>query len=618
MTIKQKLATLITLILVGFLGMGGIFIFTLERYGTLVETSQALSHVEARKLDLRRFEKDFLARLDPKYQQEYFATQDEFAEELSHLTKLLKGKGLDEALSTMTQRMKTYRDSFEQVANLRTQIGLDEKSGLTGSLRNAVHAAEEQVRATRDKDLLSQLLMLRRHEKDFMLRLDTKYLDRFNKQIDDINLQIDIVLLPNDAEDLKAKLQQYRKDFTALVEANQQLGLTPEQGLMEQMRTAVKSTDDLQLELQQQLHQMIESEENRLQLIAFIAVLGFILLTSIPALLIGRSILTPIKALADTMKRASDEHDLTLRTNADGKDEVADMARSFNLMMDSFRDLIARVAGTSSHLAAAAEQLSATSQDTSSGLNTQQQQVLQVATAVQEMESSMQEIAGSTETTAHTARQAQQDASDSTERVAGSIDALNELAAKARQTADVVEQLRQNSGEIGTMLDVIKDIAEQTNLLALNASIEAARAGEQGRGFAVVADEVRTLAARSQSSAAQIEKLVHSLQDQTQNVSQLMQVSVEDSEASAERASETIGALDTITNGAVSIVDMTTQVASATEEQASVAAEITRNIDHIRSIMEEANRQVGQNADASQMVAQQASELQDAVSSFRT
>ncbi len=618
MTIKQKLGTLIVLILVGFIGMGGIFMFTLERYGTLVETSQALSHVEARKLDLRRFEKDFLARLDPKYQQEYFATQDEFAQELSHLTKLLKGKGLNEALSTMAQSMQVYRNSFEQVADLRTRIGLDEKSGLTGSLRDAVHAAEEQVRATRDKDLLSQLLMLRRHEKDFMLRLDTKYLDRFNKQIEDINLQIDIVLLPGDAEDLKGKLLQYRKDFTALVEAYQQLGLTPEQGLMGQMRAAVKSTDDLQLELQQQLNRMIESEENRLQLIAFIAVLGFILLTSIPALLIGRSILAPIKALAETMKRASDEHDLTLRTDASGKDEVAEMARSFNLMMDSFRDLIARVAGTSSHLAAAAEQLSATSQETSTGLNTQQQQVLQVATAVQEMESSMQEIAGSTETTAHTARQAQQDASDSTERVAGSIDALNELAAKARKTAEVVEHLRQNSGEIGTMLDVIKDIAEQTNLLALNASIEAARAGEQGRGFAVVADEVRTLAARSQSSAAQIEKLVHSLQGQTQNVSQLMKVSVEDSEASAERASETIGALDTITNGAASIVDMTTQVASATEEQASVAAEITRNIDHIRSIMEEANRQVGQNADASQMVAQQASELQDAVSSFRT
>lgn len=618
MTIKQKLGTLIGLILVGFIGMGGIFMFTLERYGTLVETSQALSHVEARKLDLRRFEKDFLARLDPKYQQEYFATQDEFVQELSHLTKLLKGRGLNEALSTMAQSMQVYRDSFEQVADLRTRIGLDEKSGLTGSLRNAVHAAEEQVRATRDKDLLSQLLMLRRHEKDFMLRLDTKYLERFNKQIEDINLQIDIVLLPGDAEDLKGKLLQYRKDFTALVEAYQQLGLTPEQGLMGQMRAAVKSTDDLQLKLQQQLNRMIESEENRLQLIAFIAVLGFILLTSIPALLIGRSILAPIKALAETMKRASDEHDLTLRTDASGKDEVAEMARSFNLMMDSFRDLIARVAGTSSHLAAAAEQLSATSQDTSTGLNTQQQQVLQVATAVQEMESSMQEIAGSTETTAHTARQAQQDASDSTERVAGSIDALNELAAKARKTAEVVEQLRQNSGEIGTMLDVIKDIAEQTNLLALNASIEAARAGEQGRGFAVVADEVRTLAARSQSSAAEIEKLVHSLQDQTQNVSQLMKISVEDSEASAERASETIGALDTITNGAASIVDMTTQVASATEEQASVAAEITRNIDHIRSIMEEANRQVGQNADASQMVAQQASELQDAVSSFRT
>ena len=618
MTIKQKLGTLIALILAGFIGMGVIFTYTLERYGTLVETSQAISHVEARKLDLRRHEKDFLARLDPKYQQRFSDTYNEFTDELSHLVTLLDGLGLDDELNTMAQSMQTYRSSFGQVADLRTRIGLDEKSGLRGTLRGAVHNAEEQVKATRDNDLFSQLLMLRRHEKDFLLRLDTKYLDRFNKQMDSINLQIDIALLPDDAEQLKGLLQQYRQGFTALVDSFQQLGLTVDQGLMGQMRTAVKSTDDIQQLLQQELNHLIEAQENRLQLIALIAVLAFILLTTVPALLLGRSILQPIKTLADTMKRASDEHDLTLRTDASGKDEVAAMARDFNLMMDSFRDLIARVAGTSSQLAAAAEQLSATSQDTSSGLNTQQEQVMQVATAVQEMESSMQEIAGSTETTAHTARQAQQDASDSTERVAGSIDALNELATKARQTADVVEQLHQNSGEIGTMLDVIKDIAEQTNLLALNASIEAARAGEQGRGFSVVADEVRTLAARSQTSASEIEKLVHSLQDQTQNVSQLMQASVADSEASAERASETIGALDTITNGAASIVDMTTQVASATEEQASVAAEITRNIDHIRSIMEDANRQVGQNADASQMVAQQASELQDAVSSFRT
>lgn len=287
-------------------------------------------------------------------------------------------------------------------------------------------------------------------------------------------------------------------------------------------------------------------------------------------------------------------------------------------MMDSFRNLIARVAATSAQLAAASEQLSATTRDTSEGLSQQQAQVLQVATAVQEMESSMQEIAGNTENTAATASQAQQDARDSTARVHSNIDALHLMAEKARETASVVERLRGESDNIGTMLDVIKDIAEQTNLLALNASIEAARAGEQGRGFAVVADEVRTLAARSQQSATEIEQRIMSLQEQTHNASRLMQESVKDSELSAEQASATVEALNTITGGAASIVDMTTQVASATEEQASVAAEITRNIDHIRTIMAGANDQVGQNADASQLVAQQASELQNAVANFRT
>ncbi|MBP0047212.1 methyl-accepting chemotaxis protein [Marinobacterium sp. AK62] len=618
MTIKQKLGTLIGLILFGFIGMGAIFLYTLERYGTLVETSQVLTEIETDKLELRRHEKDFLARLDVSYAERFADRYERFQSELDTMEGLLDDPRLQQNVSTLRQQMELYRSSFDEVVGIRTKIGLDETSGLRGALRNAVHEAEEQIRATRDTQLLSDLLMLRRHEKDFLLRLNPKYLDRFNKQIEAIQVQIDIALLPEEATTLKAKLARYQRDFTALFEGFQTLGFSSDEGLMGQMRSAVHTTTEDLDTLEQHLTQLLASEEQRLTLIAMLALAIFITLNTLSALLLGRSILKPITGLANTMSRASEEHDLTLRFDASGKDEVSRMAGDFNRMMDRFRDLIARVAGTSSQLAAAAEQLSATTSDTSRGLSTQQQQVLQVATAVQEMESSMQEIAGSTESTANTARQAQQDASDSTARVSGNIEALKELATKARQTADVVEQLRDNSSQIGTMLDVIKDIAEQTNLLALNASIEAARAGEQGRGFSVVADEVRTLAARSQTSAAEIEKLVHSLQEQTEHVSQLMQTSVADSEASAERAGETIEALDTITAGANSIVDMTSQVASATEEQASVAAEITRNIDHIRSIMENANEQVAQNADASQTVAQQAADLQNAVGSFKT
>jgi methyl-accepting chemotaxis protein len=262
--------------------------------------------------------------------------------------------------------------------------------------------------------------------------------------------------------------------------------------------------------------------------------------------------------------------------------------------------------------------LSATTADTSAGLSTQQAQVMQVAAAIQEMETAMQEIAGNTDRTASTAQESLAQADDSSARVAANMDALHEMARKARETADVVSQLRSDSDQIGTMLVVIKDISEQTNLLALNASIEAARAGEQGRGFAVVADEVRDLASRSQQSAEQIDRLVTQLQTRTRDVGELMEQSVADSERGAQNANDTIEALETITQGARSIVDMTTQVASATEEQASVAAEVTRNVETISNIIEEATGQTEQNAQASQTVAEQANSLQQIMSSFKS
>ncbi len=618
MTIKQKLSTLIALILTGFIGMGLIIFHTLEQSRELVTISETLGEVESRKQDLRRHEKDFLARLDGNYLQRFDATEKQFQTRLSQLSQLLPEPELQQDLNSFAERMRIYAQAFTAVSDLRIQIGLDEESGLRGQLRGAIHDVEQTIRALDNNTLLSSLLQLRRHEKDFLLRLNTKYLDRFLRDLSHFDRQIEMLLLPSQSAPLHPLLVQYRDSFQQLVTAYTRLGLTIDTGLMGQMRQAVKSTDELQLVLEQHLNQRQARAQQRLITTAVIAVVLAILATIIPAVLLGRSILHPINALAATMKRASDEHDLTLTFNTDSQDEVAQMAQDFNRMMDSFRGLIARVAGTSAQLAAAAEQLSATTQDTSDGLHQQQAQVLQVATAVQEMESSMQEIAGNTEHTAATATQAQQDASDSTARVHRNIDALRLMAEKARETATVVEQLRNDSDNIGTMLDVIKDIADQTNLLALNASIEAARAGEQGRGFAVVADEVRTLAARSQQSAAEIEQRTLNLQELTHRVNRLMQENVRDSEQNAEQAGATINALSTITDGATSIVDMTTQVASATEEQASVAAEITRNIERIRAIMAGANDQVGQNAEASHLVAQQASELQNAVARFRT
>lgn len=618
MTIKRKLSLLIALILAGFLAMGLIFQHSLDRYRGLVEISQTLARVEVGKRDLRRHEKDFLARLTPAYRDRFEAGYRDFDAALSRLAEQLAAPALGEVLDDFDRRMQHYRQRFLAVADLHTRIGLDEQSGLRGHLRQAVHQAESEIRALDSGELLSTLLQLRRHEKDFLLRRQPKYHQRFEQTLQQLQQQIEMLVLPAQAERLHTLLNGYADGFRQLVEAHRQLGLDPDSGLLGDMRAAVHATDRLEQTLEQSLAQRIADDQQALLTTALLAIALAILATVLPALLLGRSILRPITQLADTMEQACDHHDLTLRCATGRQDELGRMATGFNRMMDSFRELIDRVLATSTQLAAAAEQLSATTRDTAQGLDRQQAQVVQAATAVQQMESAMQAIAGNTEQTAATADQARQDARDSTTRVGHSIEALQQLAQKARQTATVVEQLRHDSDRIDNMLEVIKAIAEQTNLLALNASIEAARAGEQGRGFAVVADEVRALAARSQQSAGEIEQRIQHLQQQTRQVSQLMQQSVEDSEQSAQQAATTVAALDTIIHGATRIVDMTTQVASATEEQAAVAAEITRNIEQLRSLMQVANDQVAQNADASQQVAQQASELQQAVSRFHT
>ena len=229
----------------------------------------------------------------------------------------------------------------------------------------------------------------------------------------------------------------------------------------------------------------------------------------------------------------------------------------------------------------------------------------------------MHEISNNTDLTAQTANNAQQSASEGQTIISHAIQNITDLAKDASNSSNAVVLLTENSNKISTVLDVIKAIAEQTNLLALNASIEAARAGDHGRGFSVVADEVRGLAGRSQESAAEIEVMINDLQQQTELVSSLMNRSVELSNRSAEEASGSINALDQITNDATHIVDMTTQVASAVEEQTAVASEIKHNAERIQAIVEVANEQVSQNAIASEEVAKQANYLQQIVGQFK-
>ncbi len=328
------------------------------------------------------------------------------------------------------------------------------------------------------------------------------------------------------------------------------------------------------------------------------------------------SFVTAISAIKDTSAKLAGG-DLRPRLQLDNQDEFAEVAGSFNRMADQFTEVVRQLESSISKLAFNAEALSTTSTQTNQGVQRQQQEVEQVATAMTEMAATVQEVARSASATAVATQNAHQQASNGQAIVSNSVAAISSLSEEIMVATGVVKQLESDGESIGVVLDVIKSIAEQTNLLALNAAIEAARAGEQGRGFAVVADEVRTLASRTQDSTTEIQNMIERLQEGTQKAVKVMNESQNRTEATIAETQKESEFLEHITIAVTEIDDMCTQIASASEEQSAVANDISRSVDHINQVTLEASQSSQQVTESSEGLAQLASDLKSLISQFR-
>ncbi len=314
---------------------------------------------------------------------------------------------------------------------------------------------------------------------------------------------------------------------------------------------------------------------------------------------------------------AMSKGDLTHKVNITGKDEFAWMCWEYSQGRKGFAELVKEILGSAGQLAAAAEELSAITEQSNTGVLRQQGEIEQVATAMNEMSATVTEVSRNASSAATAAQEADDRAKDGCEVVNTTVQTINNLAAEVESTSQVIENLKGDSISIGTVLDVIRDIAEQTNLLALNAAIEAARAGEQGRGFAVVADEVRTLASRTQQSTREINDMIERLQNGANQAVTVMEMGRSKAEESVDQAAKAGEALQAITGVVDNIRSMNIQIASAAEEQSSTAEEINRNIVNISEVAQETAGGSQQTASASDELAKLASDLQSQVSKFK-
>ncbi|TWC68083.1 methyl-accepting chemotaxis protein [Pseudomonas sp. SJZ103] len=309
--------------------------------------------------------------------------------------------------------------------------------------------------------------------------------------------------------------------------------------------------------------------------------------------------------------------DLTARATYESKDEFGQISRNLNRMAQEISGVVQEIGNATAQVATAAEESSAVTMQTSQSVEQQRQSTELVATAINQMSATVREVAHSTNDAAQLSQRVNTSTTQGRTEIEGTITLIRQLSGQAEDTALIIDELKQESDGISSVLDVIRGIAEQTNLLALNAAIEAARAGDHGRGFAVVASEVRVLAQKTQESTGNIQQMISNLQSGSDRASSSMQETLgkaQDGARKVERAGEL---LLEIAEGVASISDRNLQIASAAEEQSAVSEDINRNVNEINDLVIQVSAGAEQTAITSQELARLAEHQQDLVNRFK-
>ncbi|AZF24993.1 methyl-accepting chemotaxis protein [Pseudomonas sp. R2-60-08W] len=420
------------------------------------------------------------------------------------------------------------------------------------------------------------------------------------------------------AQASRASLKQGAELFEEQVVVAETLD-TPWQGFYDgvsQLMAKTYQLDDATLAfLNQQLEQRLAQKRLHMLLLVTALAAVFALIFYLYAGFYASTRMT-LRSLGAMMDKVA-AGDMTVTFVADSRDELGDLGQVFNGTVAKIHDLIERVGHTVAQVELQAGQVQTVSAQSNQAVAGQRSQIEQVATAMNQMSSTAQEVARSAAAAAGSARSVNDETVSGRGLVQSQQGSIARLATEIDESVRVINQLAADSQAISSVLEVIKSIAAQTNLLALNAAIEAARAGEQGRGFAVVADEVRTLAQRTQQSTEEIEQMIGRLHSGVGAAVKAMGASHDTASGTVGQSEKVQQALENILGAVGMIVDQNQQIAAAVEQQTAVAHDIDQNIVAIHRAGEHAAQGADQTEAASRELSLQVTQLKQLIGAFR-
>ncbi|BAC94471.1 methyl-accepting chemotaxis protein [Vibrio vulnificus YJ016] len=522
-------------------------------------------------LMLRRHEKDYLARRSEKYLTSFDATYSQLQQRIDHLSDVLASESIaiDDQRQQIVTTLSQYQTQFHQLAAQLANI-----DALQSELFAARSMLKTNVLSANDGELTAQFLQLLDHDLTFVTEPTQEH---------KVALLEGLSQFAKFEADLSPAFTDYSNTLSRYVSAIETLGLTANEGLRGALRSNVHKTEqaitDLQTTIKQGVEQTAADIRSHLQWMGVVIV---VLLSSL-LYVIGRSILSRIKAINLLMDDiANGSGDLTVRMNAKGSDELAQLSRSFDLFISHLHDNIKQLASVMDVLgesSCSSEQAAQRSMQNAQRVNSEADKALQLTHATGKR--------------------------------------IDTLAISIEESQAQIQALEAQSREINAVVSAIQGIAEQTNLLALNAAIEAARAGESGRGFAVVADEVRQLSRLTNDSTLQIESTVQALTKGIAQTVNKMADSVDQARTTNVDTRHVIEAIEGISTQITEMFDMNTQIATASEEQSMVSAEIDRNITQIAQLAGDTYEIVSGSVRCSEQVSDVSHKLEKIVAQFK-